>query len=254
MKTTCCEPAHHSAPVAAQPEPLAVLAARTACALEQAITRQVLACDQNLGHLETQAAHDAQELLRATVERGAQAKADATPPLCPVCRKQLTRLSPGHARTFTSRFGAVTIRRARGHCKACGKWRIPADAALGLEETAGYSPGVQEMAALLASKLPVEDASAVLAHLTGVHLPRATLDREAKRQGQRAEQLRARLDQQAATEKRQLEPALEPYQMILQPDAWNIRGRDGWGRSAALRRAGEEPGRWHWVHTGNWRR
>ena len=227
-----------------------MLAARTACALDRAIQRQVLACDQNLGHLETQAAQDVQELLRATVERGAQAKADATPPLCPVCGQPLSRLSPGHARTFTSRFGAVTIRRTRGYCKHCRKWRTPADAALGLEETAGYSPAVQDMAALLASKLPVADASAVLEHLTGLHLPRATLAREAQRQGERAQRLRARLDQHAAPEKRPLELTLEPYQLILQLDAWNLRERDGWGRSEALRRAGQEPERWHWVYTG----
>jgi hypothetical protein len=38
--------------------------------------------------------------------------------------------------------------------------------------------------------------------------------------------------------------------MIIQWDAWNIRERDAWGRSAALRRAGREPERWHWVYTG----
>jgi len=38
--------------------------------------------------------------------------------------------------------------------------------------------------------------------------------------------------------------------MIIQMDAWNIRERDGWGQSAALRRQGQEPERWHWVYTG----
>jgi hypothetical protein len=33
--------------------------------------------------------------------------------------------------------------------------------------------------------------------------------------------------------------------MILQLDAWNIRERDAWGQSAALRRRGQEPERWH---------
>jgi len=81
------------------------------------------------------------------------------------------------------------------------------------------------MAALLASKMPVEEASALLEHLTGIQLPRATLDREAKRQGERAQALRTQLDRQAATQKRQLELSLEPYQMIFQLDAWNIRER-----------------------------
>ena len=106
------------------------------------------------------------------------------------------------------------------------------------------------MAALAASKLPVAEASVVLEHLAGVKLPAATLDREAKRQGQRAQRLRTQLDQQAATEQKQLELVLEPYQMIIQLDAWNIRERDAWGQTATLRRRGHEPERWHWVYTG----
>ena len=218
--------------------------------MEQSIQPFTLASDQNLGHLEIQAAQDVQRLLREAIQRGAQAKADATPPVCPVCGQKLTRLSPGHARTFDTRFGAIIVQRTRGYCKRCRKWRTPADAALGLEDTAGYSPGVQAMAALLASKMPVEDASLVLEHLTGVQLPRATLDREARRQGQRAQRLRSQLDQPAAPERKQLELTLEPYQMILQLEAWNIRERDAWGQSAALRRQGQEPERWHWVYTG----
>jgi hypothetical protein len=184
------------------------------------------------------------------MERGAQAKADATPPLCPVCQQKLTRLAADQPRTFESRYGSITVQRTRGYCKRCRKWRVPADTALGLEESAGYSPAVQEMAALLASKMPVEEASLVLEHLTGVKLPRATLDREARRQGERAQVVRTELDRQAATQKPQLELTLEPYQMIIQMDAWNIRERDGWGQSAALRRQGQEPERWHWVYTG----
>jgi hypothetical protein len=231
-------------------EALAVLAARAGCTLSHSLQRFVLASDQNLGHLEAQAVQDVQELLCHTIERGAQAKADATPPVCPVCGQPLSRLSGNHPRTFQSRFGAITVRRTRGYCKRCRKWRVPADAVLGLEETAGYSPAVQDMAALLASKMPVEEASAVLEHLTGVRLPRATLDREGRRQGERAQRLRAHLDAQATRAKRQLELTLEPYQMIIQLDAWNIRERDDWGNTARVRRAGREPERWHWVYTG----
>ena len=250
MTTTCYEPLKSSLACGASREPLAVLAARAACALEHSIQRLVLASDQNLGHLEIQAAQDVQELLRQTIERGAQAKADATPPVCAVCGQKLSRLSAEHPRTFETRFGSITVKRTRGYCKRCHKWRVPADAALGLEESAGYSPAVQDMAALLVSKMPVEDASAVLEHLTGVKLPRATLDREARRQGERAQRLRIQLDQQAATQKHQLELTLEPYQMIIELDAWNIRERDAWGQSGVLRRQGQEPERWHWVYTG----
>src|SRR5205814_335309 len=123
----------------------------------------------------------------------------------------------------------------------------------GLEETAGYSPRVQEMAALFASKMPVAEASAVLEHLRGVKLPRASLDREARRQGQGAQRLRQKLDEQAChslPRPLQQELVLEPYQMIIQIDAWNIRERDDWGRTGTMRQAGQEPERWHWVYTG----
>jgi len=192
---------------------LAVLAARAACALEQSVGEFALASEENLGHLESKAAQDVQQLLREAVQRGAQAKADATPPVCPMCGHKLSRLSSGHGRTFETRYGSITIERTRGYCKRCGKWRVPADAALGLEDTAGYSPAVQEMAALLASKMPVEDASTVLEHLTGIKLPRATLDREARRQGQRAQHLRTHLDQQTqrgVPKNKQQELTLEP--------------------------------------------
>jgi hypothetical protein len=251
METICLEPVVAKSLTSGLCEPLAVMAARAACALELSLQRFVLAGDQNLGHLELQAAHDVQELLRQALERGAQAKSDATPPLCPVCQQKLTRLSAGHPRSFESRYGTITVKRTRGYCKRCRKWRVPADTALGLEESAGYSPAVQDMAALLASKMPVSEASAVLEHLTGVKLPPATLDREARRQGQRAREVRRQLDEQAnGTKAAQPELVLEPYQMIIQLDAWNIRERDAWGKTQSLRREGREPERWHWVYTG----
>ncbi len=227
------------------------MAARAACALDLSLQRFILGGDQNLGHLELQAAQDVQELLRQALERGAQAKADATPPLCPVCQQKLSRLSAGQPRSFESRYGTITVKRTRGYCKRCRKWRVPADTALGLAESAGYSPAVQDMAALLASKMPVGEASAVLEHLTGVKLPPATLDREARRQGQRAREVRRQLDEPASgTKAVQPELVLEPYQLIIQMDAWNIRERDAWGKTQSLRRAGREPERWHWVYTG----
>jgi hypothetical protein len=239
-----------AAPSSSAAEPLAVAAARLAVTLEASVVRFLNAADQNLGHIETQVLHDTQNLQRQTVQRAAQAKADATPPRCPLCGQPLVRCSSGHARTFQSRFGDITIQRTRGYCKRCRKWRTPADTALGLDDTAGYSPAVQALAALAASKMPIADASVVLEHLSGVKLPPATLDREAKRQGRRAQRLRSQLDAQAATDPRQLELTLEPYQMIIQLDAWSLRERDDWGQSARLRRQGIEPERWHWVYTG----
>ena len=234
-------------------EALGVSAARLAVCLEGKIKEFVAAGDQNLGSIELAIEKESRELLRQATEKAAQEKANVVPPVCPLCHQPLSRLSADHGRTFESKFGPITVRRTRGYCRRCRKWRFAADAVLGLEETAGYSPRVQEMAALLASKMPVGEASAVLEHLTGVKMPRATLDREARRQGERAQRLRKKLDEQAC---RGLQPAvqqelvLEPYQMIIQMDAWNIRERDDWGQTGKMRQAGQEPERWHWVYTG----
>jgi hypothetical protein len=253
MSATCCEKdcchGHNSVGT----ESLAVQAARLADALEGGV-RVFLAMDEGtLGDLEMEIERESRELLRLAAERGAQKKADCTPPVCPTCGQALSRVSQEHPRSFECKFGSLTIKRSRGYCKRCRKWRFPADGVLGLEETAGYSPRVQEMAALLASKMPVGEASVVLEHLTGVKLPPATLDREARRQGERARRVRRQEDEracQARPKTVQSELVLEPYQMIIQLDAWNIRERDHWGQTKALRKGGQEPERWHWVYTG----
>jgi hypothetical protein len=232
---------------------LGVKAARLADALEEEVRAFVMASEENLGDIELEIERQSRELLRTATEKAAQKKANVTPPVCPVCQKPLSQVSHGHQRSFECKFGTITVGRSRGYCQRCRKWRFPADTVLGLEESAGYSPRVQEMAALLASKMPVSEASAVLEHLTGVKLPRATLDREARRQGQRAQKLRRQEDERACQNRPkavQSELVLEPYQMIIQLDAWNIRERDQWGRTRALRRKAQEPERWHWVYTG----
>ena len=124
---------------------------------------------------------------------------------------------------------------------------------MGWADTAGYAPAVQEMAALVVTQLPVGEASVVWERLTGVKPPRAPLDREAPRQGQRAPARRRPLDRPATAppqEKQQPELGWDPCQMILQIDAWNMRERDAWGVPAARRGHGQEPGRWHWVYPG----
>jgi hypothetical protein len=253
MNATDCPIERSRAHSCTPAESLGVTAARLADALEQQVRDFVIASDRNLGDIEVQIEQRSRELLRVAAEKAAQKKAEQIPPLCPICHKPLSRVSGKHRRSFECKFGTITISRSRGYCKRCRKWRFPADSALGLEESAGYSPRVQEMAALLASKMPVSEASAVLEHLTGIKLPRATLDREARRQGERARKLRQQYDEQACVASKkpvQAELVLEPYQMIIQMDAWNIRERDEWGKTRALRKAGKEPERWHWVYTG----
>lgn len=190
MNTTCWEASPEVSGEKSGARRLCVTAAELAAAMDEQVERFVASAEENLGHLETQLAAKAQELLRQAAEAGAQKKADATPPRCPQCQRELRRLAAGQPRSFATRFGEITVRRTRGYCPRCRKWRAPADAALGLAETNGYSPAVQEMTALLATKMPVGEASLVLERLTGIKVPRATLDREARRQGERAVQLR----------------------------------------------------------------
>lgn len=228
--------------------------------LQAGLSRSIQASDQTMGHLEEELLHQTQDLERVVLEEAAQKKADGAPPECPVCGNKLSRVTHGHERSYQTRFGVVTIRRARGWCRRCKCWRFPADHLLGLAETGGCSPGVQEMAALAVSKLPVADASAIIERLTGVKLPRATLDREARRQGRRAESKRREMDEQmsqgAGTEQQvpelRCKGPLEPFTLVIELDAWNIRERNDeqWGRAEELRQRGKEPEWWHWVYGG----
>ena len=221
--------------------------------LTAGLNQSVQASDQTLGHLEEQILRQTHGLERQLLEEAAQKKADQTPPVCPVCGQPLSRRTHAHPRTFHTRFGPVTVKRLRGWCRRCKEWRSPADQALGLSDTGGASPSVQEMAALTVSKMPVQEASAVIERLTGVKLPPATLDREARRQGQRADKKRTQLDEQmrAGQGAEQMLPLpTEPFTLIIELDAWNIRERDDWGQSAQKRAAGQEPQRWHWAYGG----
>jgi hypothetical protein len=221
--------------------------------LTAGLNRSIPNTNQTMGDLEGQILQQTQGLERKLLEEASQKKADQSPPVCPVCGHKLNRLSHDHERTYQTRFGLVRIRRSRGWCQRCKEWRFPADDALGLEETGSASPSVQEMAALLASKMPVSEASAVLEHLTGVKLPPATLDREARRQGKRAQRKRQELDEQMSAGKGcgQCVPlGGQPFTLVIEIDAWNIRERDHWGQSRQQRAKGVEPERWHWVYGG----
>ena len=228
--------------------------------LTAGLSRSIQASDQTLGHLEEEILHQTQDVERRILEESAQKKADQAPPVCPICGGKLNRLTPGHEHRYQTRFGMITLRRTRGWCRRCKCWRFPADHLLGLAHTGSCSPGVQEMVALAASKLPVGQASAVVERLAGVKLPRATLDREARRQGRRAEGRRRQMDEQMSqgTGGGQVVPDLkragtvEPFTLVIELDAWNIRERNGedWGRAEELRQGGQEPEWWHWVYGG----
>lgn len=204
---------------------------------------------QDLGGLEEQLQRDAADLLRERLQKAAQAKADLVPPLCPKCGRQLSKKVEASV-TIQTRYGPIQVRRVRGWCSKCKAWHCPADQALNIET--GRSPYVQEAAALLAIKMPVGEASAVLERLTGVKMPRATLDRSARQSGEKARRLRKDKDAQARAGQgiKPLPEHTRAGTLIIEIDAWNIRERDGFGQTEALRRQGTPPERWHWIWTG----
>jgi len=114
------------------------------------------------------------------------------------------------------------------------------------------------MAALTVSKMPAAEAEQVVERLAGLKISAATLGRAARQQGQRAQQRRQELDRRMGTAEGreqqdrdlQMRRPLEPFTLVIELDAWNIRERDGWGQSRALRAQGQEPKRWHWAYGG----
>ena len=139
--------------------------------------------DQTLGHMEEYLRKPLGQFLAETLEQAAQQKADAAPPKCPVCGRKFTRRRSVE-QTILTASGEVKVTRVRGFCSKCKDWYCPADDALGT--ATGYSPFVQEMAALFASKMPLSEASRVLERATGIKLPETTLDRVAKQAAQKA--------------------------------------------------------------------
>lgn len=203
----------------------------------------------DLGSLEEEFQRGAADALKERLQAAAQAKADATPPHCPECGRKLSKRIAGVV-TIQTRSGPIQIKRVRGWCAKCQAWHCPADQVLNI--ASGRSPGVQEAAALLAAKMPVGEAAAVLERLTGVKVPRATLDRAAKQSGEKAREHRKNKDAQARLGQglAALPAHLREGTLIIEIDAWNIRERDGFGQTESLRAQGRPPERWHWVWTG----
>ena len=210
--------------------------------------------EQNLGEIEEQLARSVKEPLRLLAQRAAQVKANAVPCQCLEHHSELTH-QKYLCRTIHSRFGLLTIWRSYGWCSRCGQWHFPADHALGLGRKAPASPYVQEISALLVSKMPAEQAVLVAERL-GLELSRCGLHQEAHRQGRKAQELRtqfvAQLDtweqiQQVASAAAQ-GPPTHPFTLVIEIDAWDIRERDNWGKTKELREAGQKLDRWHWVY------
>jgi len=111
--------------------------------------------DQNLGHIEEELARAAKEPLRKLAERAAQSKANATACQCLHCHRKLSDQKL-LSRRVDSRFGSLLLWRRYGWCEHCQQWQFPADHALGLGRQAPASPYLQEISALLVSKMPAE--------------------------------------------------------------------------------------------------
>jgi hypothetical protein len=209
--------------------------------------------EQNLGEMEEQLGR-LKEPYRLLTQRAAQIKANRTACNCPDCQRPLTQ-QKYLSRTIHSRFGPLTLWRSYGWCGRCGRWHFPADHALGLGRKAPASPYLQEVSALLVSKMPAEQAVLVAQRL-GLDLSRCGLHQEAHRQGLKAQELRTQSVSQfdtweqiqqvagAATQG----PPSGPFTLVIEIDAWDIRERDNWGKTKELREAGEKLDRWHWVY------
>lgn len=212
--------------------------------------------EQGLGFIEEQVRQCTLELQRKVVERAMQAKADAVDECCSCCQTPLIERKRRVPKTIHSYCGPVRLFRTHGWCRKCEQWVFPADAALGLFDDSTASPLVQEMCALLVSKMPCEQAEPVAQRVAGIHLSRCTMAREAQRQGERAiqmrqEQTRAPLagPPPSALAVAGLDQRPKPFTMVIEIDAWNIRERDDWGKTQAKLKRGEKIERWHWVYT-----
>jgi hypothetical protein len=162
-------------------------------------------------------------------------------------------------RSIDSRFGRLKIYRHYGWCPECESWHFPADWVLGLHANSPASPYLQEVTALLNTKMPSEQAVEV-ARRFGLELSRCRIHREAHRQGLNAQEVRnTQLAQLESWEQIQQlagpsdRPATGPFTLVIEIDAWNIRERDDWSRTLearqeALRQNKEAPSKWHWVY------
>jgi hypothetical protein len=212
--------------------------------------------EQGLGFIEEQVRQCTLELQRKVVERAMQAKADAVDECCSCCQTPLLERKRRVPKTIRSYCGPVRLFRTHGWCRKCEQWVFPADAALGLFADSTASPLVQEMCALLVSKMPCEQAEPVASRVAGIHLSRCTMAREAQRQGERAIQMRQEQTRApwagpppSALAVAGLDQPPKPFTLVIEIDAWNIRERDDWGKTQAKLKRGEKIERWHWVYT-----
>jgi hypothetical protein len=212
--------------------------------------------EQGLGFIEEHIRQATLRLQCLLVQQAMQDKANTVQEKCPDCHHELCDKKRRVPRSVDAYCGKVKLVRTHGWCPHCEQWVFPADRVLGLREDSTASPLVQEMCALFVSKMPAEQAEALCLRVTGRRLSRSTLAREAQRQGQSALAVRKRLVEApvwiapvAKTKAAGVDQPVEPFTLVIQIDAWNIRERDHWGQTQKRRRKNLEVDRWHWVYT-----
>jgi hypothetical protein len=213
--------------------------------------------EQGLGFIEEHVRQATLQLQRLLVQKAMQDKADTVDEECPDCHGRLGHKKRRVPRWVDAYCGKVKLLRTHGWCPHCQQWVFPADRVLGLRDDSTASPLVQEMCALLVSKMPAEQAEALSLRVTGRSLSRCTLAREAQRQGDSALVVRQRLvdapvclaSKSKNKAARAGDPPPEPFTLVIQIDAWNIRERDHWGQTRKMRQRQQEVKRWHWVYT-----
>lgn len=210
---------------------------------------------ETMGEMEKLVDRCTLEIRRQLLQRLTRDAADAEVLGCPYCGRMLAVVAHRRERTVDSSVGTIRVVRSYGWCEHCQRHVYPADVALGLHPRAKTSPRLQEICALTVLHAPAAKAEEDVRRMTGIDIPASTLHREARRQGERARQLR---QQDVALAERQdgvaslaarAEVLPRHSTLVVEVDAWNIRERDHWGNTEKLRQAGEEPGRWHWVYT-----
>jgi hypothetical protein len=213
--------------------------------------------EQGLGFIEEHIRQATLRLQCLLVQKAMQDKANMVDEKCPDCHHDLCDKKRRVPRWIDAYCGKVKLVRTHGWCPHCERWVFPADRVLGLRQDSTASPLVQEMCALLVSKMPAEQAEALSLRVTGRSLSRSTLAREAQRQGESALVVRQRLvDAPAFIAPESKTKAAgagdqppEPFTLVIQIDAWNIRERDHWGKTRKMRARQQKVERWHWVYT-----
>jgi predicted membrane protein len=213
--------------------------------------------EQGLGFIEEHVRQATLRLQCLLLQKAMQDKANSVDEKCPDCHDNLCDKKRRVPRWIDAYCGKVKLVRTHGWCPRCEHWVFPADRVLGLRADSTASPLVQEMCALLVSKMPAEQAEALSLRVTGRRLSRSTLGREAQRQGESALGVRQQLVQApvwaAPPPKTKtavgVDQPIKPFTLVIQIDAWNIRERDYWGQTQKRRRHNLELDRWHWVYT-----